>query len=319
MGVPAGLTGEGDTQMRENRAAYLAAIMYAFIIGLSFMFVKMSLTVAAPMDTLAHRFTIAWLVVTIFMLIRRKKVSFHWKDCLKILPLALLYPIVFFGLQVFGLARTSSAEAGMIHATVPIFTLVFAAIWLKEKAVRGQLVFIGLSVFGVIYLILMNGMEAKTGHLIGSGFVLLSAVAAALYNVFARRLTQQYSLATLTYMMTVLGFIVFNAIAIGNHVWHGTMQQFIMPFTNIEFLLSILYLGILSSLITSYLSNYALSKIEASKMSVFSNFATLITIIAGVLFLKEAFHLFHLAGAIVIIAGVIGTNYAGRSKPKRQG
>jgi len=46
-------------------------------------------------------------------------------------------------------------------------------------------------------------------------------------------------------------------------------------------------------------------------MSVFSNFATLITILAGVIFLKEQFHLYHLVGAIIIIAGVIGTNYFG--------
>ncbi len=82
-----------------------------------------------------------------------------------------------------------------------------------------------------------------------------------------------------------------------------------------EFVLAILYLGILSSLGTSYLSNFALSKIEAAQMSVFSNVATLITIIAGVLFLQEAFHLYHLIGGIMIIIGVVGTNLVGsRSK-----
>lgn len=72
---------------------------------------------------------------------------------------------------------------------------------------------------------------------------------------------------------------------------------------------AILYLGILSSLGTSYLSNYALSKIDASRMSVFSNFAKLITILAGVIFLKEEFHLYHITGSIIIIIGVVGTNY----------
>lgn len=46
-------------------------------------------------------------------------------------------------------------------------------------------------------------------------------------------------------------------------------------------------------------------------MSVFSNFATLITILAGVIFLKEEFHLYHLVGTNVIIIGVVGTNYFG--------
>jgi len=34
--------------------------------------------------------------------------------------------------------------------------------------------------------------------------------------------------------------------------------------------------------------------------------------LAGVLFLQEDFHLYHLIGGIMIIIGVIGTNYFGR-------
>lgn len=98
----------------------------------------------------------------------------------------------------------------------------------------------------------------------------------------------------------------------------GTTGEFFQPFSNIKFLLAILYLGILSSLGTSYLSNYALSKIAAAQMSVFSNVATLITIIAGVLFLNEAFHFYHLIGEImiIIIIGVIRTNFAGKKRKK---
>lgn len=95
----------------------------------------------------------------------------------------------------------------------------------------------------------------------------------------------------------------------------GTTGEFFQPFSNIKFLLAILYLGILSSLGTSYLSNYALSKI-AAQMSVFSNVATLITIIAGVLFLNEVFHFYHLIGGIMIIIGVIRTNFAGKKSKK---
>ncbi len=304
--------------MAEKRLAYMAAIIYSFIIGLSFMFVKMTLTVASPMDTLAHRFTIAMMGVTVLVIVKREKLKINIYDLLQILPLALLYPIAFFTFQVFGLARVSSSEAGVIHATVPIFTLVLARILLKEKATRGQFVFISLSVLGVIFMLFMNGLSANTANIIGSCFILLSAIATSLYNIFARKLTQQYSLVTLTYVMTLCGFLAFNGIAVGNHVVNGTINQFFRPFTHVDFVLAILYLGILSSLVTSYLSNYALSKIEASKMSVFSNFATLITIVAGVIFLQETFHLYHLLGAIAIIIGVVGTNLLGNGRKRNE-
>lgn len=302
--------------MTEKRKAYIAAISYAFIIGLSFMFVKMTLVVATPLDTLAHRFTVAFIVATMFILFTKNKVKMSWKDIARIAPLALLYPILFFGFQVFGLARTSSSQAGIIQATVPIFTLVLAILILKEKAKRAQLVSISLSVLGVIYLLVMSGSGAEAANLVGSVFIIISAITNALYNVLARKLTQRYSLLKITYIMTLFGFVAFNIMALGSHVIEGTTSEFFQPFSHLNFVLAILYLGILSSLGTSYLSNFALSKIEAAQMSVFSNVATLITIIAGVLFLQEAFHFYHLIGGIMIIIGVVGTNFVG-AKSKR--
>lgn len=51
--------------MTENKKAYFAAILYAIIIGFSFFFTKISLMEASPLDTLAHRFTMALLIAII--------------------------------------------------------------------------------------------------------------------------------------------------------------------------------------------------------------------------------------------------------------
>lgn len=303
--------------MSKKRKAYIAAISYAMIIGLSFLFVKVTLTVTSPMDTLAHRFSVAFIGIVIVLVFTKNKLTIKKHDLLEILPLAILYPIVFFTFQVLGLARISSSEAGIIQATIPIFTLALAGLLLKEKATRGQLIAIAFSVLGVMYMLMMNGANATTGNVIGSGFVLLSAIAASIYNVFARRLTKQYSLLTLTYVMTLCGFVIFNGIAIGDHMMKGTIHEFFKPFLHVDFIIAILYLGLLSSLGTSYLSNYALSILEASKMSVFSNLATLITIFAGVLFLHESFQTYHLIGGVMIVMGVIGTNYFGMKRVEK--
>ena len=300
--------------MTAQRKAYLAAISYAFIIGLSFMFVKVALTVASPIDTLAHRFSIAFISIVIFMSFTKNHFKIGRQDIIRILPLAILYPLAFFTFQVLGLAKISSSEAGIIQATIPVFTLILASVLLKEKSSHLQLFFIGLSVAGVIFMLFMSNEGASAGNVIGSLFILLSALAVSFYNVFARKLTRQYPLITLTYMMTFCGFVIFNGVAIGNHVINQTLPQFFQPFMHGDFVIAIVYLGILSSLVTSYLSNYSLSILEASKMSVFSNLATFITILAGVIFLKEAFHLYHLIGGVSIVVGVIGTNYFGNRR-----
>ncbi|MGG3450291.1 DMT family transporter [Domibacillus aminovorans] len=303
--------------MTEKRTAYIAATIYAMIIGLSFMFVKMTLTVATPLDTLAHRFTIAWMAATVLLLFKKESIKVTKKDVLTIVLLAVLYPTLFFAFQVFGLVHITSSEAGIIQATVPIFTLVFASIVLNESSTRGQKIAVSLSVLGVIYILYMNRVGAENTSVLGSGWILLSAIVASLYNVFARKLTQRYSLLTITYVMTLLGFIAFNVLALTNHLINGTVNQFIQPFLHIDFVIAILYLGILSSLVTSYLSNFALSQLLASQMSVFSNLATLITILAGIVFLHEAFHYYHAIGTCIIIAGIIGVNYFAKRVPSQ--
>ena len=302
--------------MPENKKAYFAAILYAIIIGFSFIFTKISLMEASPLDTLAHRFTMALLIAIIFKLYRRTSVKMSAKDTLKILPLVFLYPILFFIFQVFGLIYTSSSEAGIIQATIPIFTLLSASLFLKEYAGRAQKFFLYLSVMGVIFIFVMNDLQHAAHSLKGTILILLSSIAAALYIVIARKVTRQYSLFTLTYVMTFFGFVTFNSMAVINHIINHSISSFLLPFTSSAFLISIVYLGVLSSLLTAFLSNYSLSILPASKMSVFSNLATLITIMAGVIFLHESIHYYHVIGAMIILAGVIGTNYFGGIQSK---
>ncbi|MFJ8069851.1 DMT family transporter [Peribacillus sp. NPDC096447] len=302
--------------MPENKKAYFAAILYAFIIGFSFIFTKISLMEASPLDTLAHRFTMAFLIAIIFKLYRGTSVTISVKDTLKILPLVFLYPIFFFIFQVFGLVYTSSSEAGIIQATIPIFTLLSASLFLKEYAGRGQKFFLYLSVMGVIFIFVMNDLQLAAHSLKGTILILLSSIAAALYNVVARKVTKQYSLFTLTYVMTFFGFVTFNSMAVINHIINQSISSFLLPFTSSAFLISIVYLGVLSSLLTAFLSNYALSILPASKMSVFSNLATLITVMAGVIFLHESIYYYHVIGAMIILVGVIGTNYFGGNRSK---
>ncbi|MBP2633667.1 MAG: protein of unknown function transrane [Firmicutes bacterium] len=302
--------------MLQLNKAYIAALLYAFIIGFSFMFVKIALTVATPLDTLAHRFSISFLAIFIFFLIKKIRFSIKFKDILAILPLALFYPALFFSFQAFGLLYTSSSEAGIIQATVPIFTLALATYFLKEHSTLWQQIFTCLSVAGVIYIFMMKGFSPELTNTRGILLILLSTLSAACYNVLARNLTQRYSLVILTYIMSLLGMLLFNGMAIVQHINNHTLMYYFTSFLNKDFLIATLYLGLFSSLGTSFLSNYALSKMEASKMSVFNNFATLVTILAGVFYLGEKLESYHFIGGAVIVIGVIGANFRTKAKKK---
>ncbi|PAF28464.1 DMT family transporter [Paenibacillus sp. 7516] len=296
---------------RTRAYAYTAAVMYAAIIGLSFLFVKMTVNVAHPMDVLAHRFALSLLVVSIPVVLGWIKIRLTLRDLWRIIPLGLLSPVLFFAFQAFGLVSSNSSEAGIIQAMAPVFTLVLASVFLKERTSVLQKLFLLLSVAGVVFIFLMKG-SGMIGNFKGIALLLLSTVCFAGYGVLARPLTQKYKPMELTWVTLWVGCLVFNFSAVIRHLSSGTISDYVKPLGDASYLGALAYLALLSTMISTLLSSYSLTHLEASKMSVFSNFSTLISIAGGAWILHEPVSGYHVVGALLIIAGVLGTNMSGR-------
>ncbi|MCR2804542.1 DMT family transporter [Paenibacillus soyae] len=301
---------------RDRVYAYIAVLVYASIIGLSFMFTKVALAYANPIDTLAIRFTFSFAGIVVLVATGVFRISLRGKPWPRLLLLALLYPLGFFVFQTFGLKYASSAEGGILFATTPILTAVLAAIFLKESTTLWQKLSILLSVSGVVLIFGMQGAGIDLSNAAGISLLLLSCLASAGYVVLSRFLLRTFTPHELTSAMMAIGCVAFWLASLTGHAAQGTLDQLFTPLANADFVWSMLYLGILASLVTSFTSSYALSKLEASRVSVFSNLTTVISIAAGALMLGETVTIYHLIGSALIIAGVIGTNV----KPKsRQG
>ena len=193
-----------------KKDAYLAAFINALIIGFSFLFVKLALTVTDPLNILAHRFTVAFVAASIPVIFGWTRLHITFKDILPILPLSLFYPVMFFTFQTFGLQYISSSEAGIITAVIPIFTMILASLFLKEYSSLQQKASLLLSVSGVIYIFVMKGINFKSASFSGTILILLSALSSAGYNVLARKFTKKYKVLDLTYMMSFIGFLSFH-------------------------------------------------------------------------------------------------------------
>lgn len=302
----------GLTDLSDLKLAYFFALLHTLITGLSFLFTKTALKYAGPIDVLAFRFTASIIAMILPIVLKRIHIDLTGKNLLQVCSLALLYPIAFFFFQTLGLVYATSSEGGILQAVTPIFTMILAAVFLKEKTTNYQKISILLSVAGVVYIFIMKGAGLDLTEVLGIILLLLSAIASAGYHVLTRITVRQFSITEVSFVMTLLGFVFFNTVAIISHFLNGSANQFLAPLQNLEFVISILYLGILSSLVTSLLNNYILKKIEAAKVSVFGNLRTIVTIIAGVYILKEQLFLYHIIGSLMIILGVFGTNYVGR-------
>lgn len=293
-------------------AVYLAALFYAVLTGLSFIFGKVALNVSSVIDFLAYRFSASALAVLLLVVFRVIKVKLNFKKIVKIIPLALFYPLMFFTFQSFGLKHATAIETGLITAAIPIFTVIGSSIFLKEKTTLLQKVSIGVSVAAVMYITIMNNIPFELSNFKGPFLVLLSDLSFAGYSILARILTKEFSNIELTVVMIIISFVFFNGIALTNNIAANTIDNFFKVILDKQFLISILYLGVLSTLLTSFLTNFILSKIEAAKMSVFVNLGTIVTIVASALLLKEKVYYYHIIGTLFIIGGVLGTNFLDR-------
>lgn len=303
-------------QSEEKRGrfyAYIAVLIYATIIGLSFMFVRVALTYANPIDTLAFRFTLSFGAVVILLATRVFRVSLKGKPWPRLFYLALLYPLGFFILQTFGLKHASSAEGGIIFATTPILTALLAGLFLKETTTLRQKLSILISVFGVVLIFVMQGTSLDLTNMTGITLLTLSCLASAGYVVLSRYLLRTFTPVEVTTFMMAIGFVIFWILSIIGHTANGTMNQIFLPLSDMGFVGSVFFLGILASLVTAFSSSYALTKLESSKISVFSNLSTVISIAAGSFVLGETVTIYHLIGSVLIIAGVIGTNLKQRA------
>ncbi len=302
----------------------LCAVGVSTIFGFSFLFSKRGLETFSPFQLLAFRFSAAAIGLGILALFGWIKVSFKGKRVGLLLLLSLVQPGLYFVFESYGLKYATSSEAGIMIALIPIVVTVFGALFLKEKPSLFQVLFILLSTLGVSFIVVMGGIAAKnegasliSGQFLGYLLLLGAVFAAAFYNILSRKSSLHFRPIEITFVMMWFGMISFNLLAIVEQAAAGKLSHYFAGLADPGALFSILYLGILSSIVAFFLVNFMLSRLEASRSAIFGNLTTIISILAGVLFRNEKFLWFHLVGSIMILLGVWGTNRFSPSRVRR--
>lgn len=294
--------------MENRNKAYLAMILQSLIIGFSFFAVKTALNSVDTFGFLAHRFTITAICVVAYSLFEREKFKVDKKAWLEIAPYSLGFPIMFFLFQTLGLEIITSSESGIIYAITPILTFIASKFLLNETSNTKQTLYMILSVFGVIFINAMKGLSFGYDSLLGVLFTLVSASSFALYNVFIRKVSKKYNPYQIAKVVITCGFVAFNIVYFGKLMKTGNLGMYLKPFASVEFIIAIFFLSVLSSFLTIILTNFALANLDATTVSLFQNVSTVISIIAGVIFLSEKLYYYHYIGIIAILVGTVGFN-----------
>ena len=279
----------------------------SFIYGLSFVFTKNISDTYSPFTILGWRFLIAFLAMELLRRLGVFRVNFRGKNLWHLLRLVFLFPLLYFIGETYGVQLTTASESGIVIAIIPVVTVGLSALILKERASRTQMLGIIISTIGIILIVLSQSLSASLN--IWGYIGLITAVLT--YSLYAVWLVQETSFSGLekTYVMMMAAGIGFFGLAIIEHVMQGSIRSFwTMPLQDMEFLASILYLALGSSVIAFFASNRAIVLLGPSGAASYAGLSTLITIIASVLILNESFGLWQILASILVLGGVYIAN-----------
>lgn len=284
----------------------LCALSANIIFGFSFLFSKVALGFAHPLIILAIRFTVAFAVLNILWLFRIIKLDFRGKPKKKILLMAVAQPLLYFIFELYGINSASSAISGVIISLVPVAVLLLSTIFLKEKPTVSQVLFSLLSLGAITAISILSNNGGKSS-LWGILLLLGAVICAAVFNILSRSESKHYSPFERTYMMFLVGTVGFNIIAVsalgGNYV-----TELCTAISSPQLWGAIAYLSVLSSIAAFMLYNYSTSQISAVRSASFSNIITVVSVLAGILILKETLSVSQLVCCVLIIIGVLGVN-----------
>jgi drug/metabolite transporter (DMT)-like permease len=280
----------------------LLIIVQQLIASLTHIIAKSITNDIIPTTVLFIRASIAASVFIIWILIKKSYIiKIKPKDYLKLLLLGFInIPINQF-LFLESIKRTTPPNVSLAYALSPVFVFIIAYFYLKEKITVKKAIGITIALLGAIVLLSEKGFNFSSESMKGDILALIASLSWAFYTIFGKNLTRRYGAIYITGLTMIIGFILYIPIFLMMPVQFEGIQISTVNW------LQLLYLGAFSSAVGYAIWYYALSKIDASKLSVFNNLQPALTALLAFLFFGTAITEYFVIGGTLILAGVFVT------------
>ena len=305
---------------RKHTLAVITACIAFVIFGFSFMFSSIALSITSTMVLLCFRFTVAVITLTMVVAVNslvgriRGKAWFSFslrgKPMGGLLLLGIVQPVLYLVFENSSIRYTSSAVTGTVLAVVPVICILADVFISRESVSKLQVVCAVACVAGVA--LVETGGETRISFL-GFFCLLMTLVCDVGYYILSRRASRQFSPLEVTYVMFLMGMIVFVPAALIQG--RGQMAELFLPaIQSAPFWGSVVFLGAVSSVGAYGLLNYANATLTNSEASLIGNIATVVSVLAGVLLLRDPFSPLQAIGVVVILIFVTLANLPKRKK-----
>ena len=295
---------------KKNIITWVLFIVLAMIWGSSFILMHKGLftpdgqVMYTPAEIAAIRMSLTGIVFLPF-LFKYYRYLFNKKVLFPILVVGFIgsaAPAFLFALSITGL---HSSYVGMLNALTPIFTLLLAISFFKQKITKAQVIGVLIGFFGAVGLVLSNNSVDVSGNGI---YVLLIMLANVFYAISINTLKSK--LANIDSMaVTSISFILVMIPSV----------VYLLLFTNFQYKLQsedyaleglgyIAMLAILGTAISIYIFNFLIKRTSSVFASSTAYVIPIFAMFWGVLLNDEPVTIWHVISLLIIILGVYFTN-----------
>lgn len=269
----------------------------------SFLFIKLAVQELPPMTVVSLRVTLAALIISSILLIKRNSLPSDFSFWLRTIGMALFSSVIPFCLFCYAEKSIDSALAAILNGTTPMFTAVLAQLFVVTDRMNFQkVVGILLSSIGVLLLFAPQLALGVSGTTLGMSAALLAAFSYSVSHVYGKLFTTGQK----PYVAPAAQFIVSAALLWPFTLWHE--QPWTLPMPSLSAMVGVVGLALFGTVIAFIIYYKLLDHCGPTAISMVACFFPVGGMLLGFLFLGESFTLEGLFAAGIILLGMLTVN-----------
>ena len=300
---------------REQYLAVTALIVSMLIWSVSGIAIKHALIVLPPFTMIVLRFVPSVLLMLVIGLACRKSSLFglqklEWGDLLLFLIAGFCQPFLYYLLETFAYdALNSPTIAETLLSTSPLLSPVFAAVLLRERVTKFNIIGILVSTAGVFVLTLAGSTNYSIGSYWGVVLAFAAVSAAVIDSIMMRKVPAKYSSLSFIFYAQCVSLLFFIPIWFWREGPQALQALDWSQLASISSPLSIAlgsvaYLTVFASVTAFILFCFALRKIGVTQANAFNNIRPVFTALFMLMFFGEHLPLAKWLGILLIIFGL---------------
>ncbi len=217
---------------------------------------------------------------------------------------------LYFILETYGISLISAANATILLASIPIFTMFGEKMFLNRPVKREETLGAVVTLAGV-GLVIGNSLNISGGYqeMIGSLLLIGAALSWVVFSLANKALEHKYSVLFNTTYQSIFGSLFLLPAALMEYNSWG-------PISSVSWA-NILYLTLFCSALCTFMYLSALKELGATITNVYINLMPFVGVLAAFIVLNETLYPMQIAGGIIVVIGISVANMKpGWEKPR---